>query len=384
MYGSKVGGGFSIEKLIVLTREEEDPTVVDLQIDGRSVLSRLRIDSEPMTPRVDEKEMKWFTKIWVPGDAAPMVMQRHLRIRSRDLTASYPAKETGAHAALIGSYSGSCQCEQHRVARGLANRPFNYKAVAIRQRAAAIVAGFRPSDMDQQDYEAWKAHGITQTISGKSTGRSRPVVKREQPTDTDWDEAILRFQFFRRLEKPEDLRRTRRLPQLLSELAQEVYDIANELERTGKLAADLTKYGATKIADHIAFNGYTFEVRHRFVPLEFLDALPERLVESPVDLRGWAHGLKNSAERALRLVELYDECVQMLRGGKRTGRFPSVSMYWLNLKADEWGSTIAEIARQLLKRNVSPESKSDDPNPQRQWEAQLKKARVRARKRTTE
>jgi hypothetical protein len=210
------------------------------------------------------------------------------------------------------------------------------------------------------------------------------VAKREQPTDTDWDEATLRFQFFRRLEKPDDLRRARRLPQLLSELAQEVYDIANELERTGKLATDLTKYGATKIADRIAFNGYAFEVRHRFVPLEFLGALPKRLVESPADLRRWAHGLKDSAERAQRLVELYDECVQMLRGDKRTGRFPSVSMYWLHLKADEWGSTVPEIARQLLKRNVSPESKSDDPNPQRQWEAQLKKARVRARKRTTE
>ena len=205
-----------------------------------------------------------------------------------------------------------------------------------------------------------------------------------QPTDSEWDEAILRFQFFRRLERPDDLRRARRLPQLLSELAQEVYDIANELERTGKLDADLAEYGATKIADRIAFNGYALEVRHRFVPLEFLDALPEHLVESPTDLRGWAHGLKDSAERAQRLVELYDESIQMLRGSKRTGRFPSVSMYWLNLKADAWGSTIAEIARQLLRRDVSPESKSDDPNPQRQWEAQLKKARVRARKRTTE
>jgi len=206
---------------------------------------------------------------------------------------------------------------------------------------------------------------------------------REQPTDTDWDEAILRFQFFRRLEKPDDLRRARRLPQLLSELAQEVYDIANELERTGELHANIAEYGARKISDRITLSGYAFEVRHGLVPLEFLDALPELLVESPADLRGWAHGLKNSADRAQRLVELYDECVQRLRG-KRGGRFPSVSMYWLIQKTDEWGSTVPEIARQLLKRGMSPESKSDDPNPQRQWEAQLKKARVRARKRTME
>jgi hypothetical protein len=210
------------------------------------------------------------------------------------------------------------------------------------------------------------------------------MVTKEQPTDADWNEAILRFQFFRRMEKPDDLRRAKRLPQLLSAVAQEVYDIANELERTGELRADLAEYGASKISDRITLSGYAYEVRHRFVPLEFLAALPACLVESPADLRKWAHGLKNSADRAQRLVDLYDESVQMLRGEKQGGRFPSVSMYWLIRKTDEWGSTVSEIARQLLKRGVSPESKSDDPNPQRQWEAQLKKGRTRARKRTAE
>ena len=61
-----------------------------------------------------------------------------------------------------------------------------------------------------------------------------------------------------------------------------------------------------------------------------------------------------------------------------------MSMYWLIQKTDEWGSTVPEIARQLLKRNVSTERKSDDPNPQRQWEAQLKKGRARARKRSVD
>jgi hypothetical protein len=99
----------SVEKLIVSTREEEDP-IVALQIDGRPVLSCLQITSEPMTQRVDEKGMRWFTKTWVPSVAGSMVMRSHVRIRSRDLTASYPAKETWAYAALIGSHSGACQC----------------------------------------------------------------------------------------------------------------------------------------------------------------------------------------------------------------------------------------------------------------------------------
>lgn len=206
----------------------------------------------------------------------------------------------------------------------------------------------------------------------------------ERPAKADWDEAIERFHFFRRMEKPDDLRRAKRLPKLLSDVAQEVYDIANELERTSKLDADLTRYGAKKLTEHIAFNGYAFEVHHGLVSLEFLDALPVRLVASPAELRQWAHALKNNSDRAQRLVGLYEDCVELLRGSTKGGRFPSVSMYWLIRKTDEWGSTVPEIARQLLKRNVLSESKSDDPNPQRQWEMLLKKGRVRSRKRTTD
>jgi hypothetical protein len=65
---------FSVEKLIVKTREEEDP-IVNLQIDGRPVLSCLQIASEPMTQRVDEKGMKWFAKTWVP-EVATTVSRR--------------------------------------------------------------------------------------------------------------------------------------------------------------------------------------------------------------------------------------------------------------------------------------------------------------------
>jgi hypothetical protein len=154
----------SVEKLMVSTREEEDP-IVDLQIDGRPVLSCLRIASEPMTQRVDEKGMRWFTKTWVPSVAGSMVMRSHVRIRSRDLTSSYPAKETWAIAALIGSHSGSCQCAQRRVAALRASQPIDYEAWKVRNTAQAIVAGFRPSGMNQDDYEAWKACCLTQAIA---------------------------------------------------------------------------------------------------------------------------------------------------------------------------------------------------------------------------
>jgi hypothetical protein len=148
------------------------------------------------------------------------------------------------------------------------------------------------------------------------------VPEKKKPTEADWNEAIVRFQFFRRMEKPADLRRAKRLPRLLSDVAQEIYDTANELERTGKLVKDLADYSARKIEDRIAFNGYAFEVRERFAPLEFLDELPELLASSPASLRRWAHGLKNNADRAQLRVGLYEECVEMLRGPRRTGRFP--------------------------------------------------------------
>jgi hypothetical protein len=130
----------SVEKLIVSTREEEDP-IVDLQIDGRPVLSCLQIASEPMTQRVDEKGLRWFTKTWVPSVAGSIVMRSHVRIRSRDLTTSYPPKETWAYAALIGSHLGFCQCVQRRVKRTPANQPFEYEAWKVRNTAQAIVAG---------------------------------------------------------------------------------------------------------------------------------------------------------------------------------------------------------------------------------------------------
>ena len=137
----------SVEKLIVSTREEEDP-IVDLQIDGRPMLSFLRIASELTTQRVDEKGMRWFTKTWVPRDAGSMVMRSHVRIRSRDLTALYPAKETWAWAALIGSHSGSCQCEQHLVERAQAEQPFDYEAWKVRSNAAVAARGYRPGGME--------------------------------------------------------------------------------------------------------------------------------------------------------------------------------------------------------------------------------------------
>lgn len=123
-------GDLSVEKLIVSTCEEEDP-IGDVKIDDRSVLSCLRIVSESTTQHVDEKGIKWFIKTLAPSVEGSMIMRSHLRIRSRDLTSLCPAKEPWANAALIGSYLGSCQCAWQRVAKSLANNPFDYCAACM-------------------------------------------------------------------------------------------------------------------------------------------------------------------------------------------------------------------------------------------------------------
>ncbi len=209
------------------------------------------------------------------------------------------------------------------------------------------------------------------------------VAKKSSPTTANWDEAIKRFLFFRRLEKPYALPRAKWLSQVLTKEAQAIYTIADNLERTGKLVADLAEHDKNKIAGRITLEGWAYEVEHYFVPLDFLDDLPERLDASPPDLRRCAHALMNGADRAKDLVELYLECIARLRASRPSGRFPSVSMYWLRQQAvEEWGETTSEIARQLLRRKILPESKSSDPNLQRQWEMLLKKGFMRARMRT--
>jgi hypothetical protein len=202
------------------------------------------------------------------------------------------------------------------------------------------------------------------------------------PSAADWDAAIEQYQFFRRLEKQDATRSAGELPLVLSKIANEIYDIANELGRTNRITADLAKHSRDKIAERVALYGWASEVKRRLVPFDFLDRLPAQLEASAPELRRCADLIKNGAERAQSLVAQYEECVEKLRGSSTTGRLPSASMFSLISQTDRWKSSIGQIARQLLQRGVQPESKSVDPNLRRVWEMLLKKGRGRARKRT--
>ncbi len=205
------------------------------------------------------------------------------------------------------------------------------------------------------------------------------------PTDEDWQEAITRFRFFRRLEDPVVLRLAKRLPRVLTEEADAIYRIADKLERTGKLEKDLADYGVSAIAERLR-DDYAFEVRSKFVPLEFLEDLSEQPEPSPSALREYAAIIHNGADRAQLLIDKYLECVEWLREAaeKTRGRYPSVSMFWLIWTTDQWGSTIPEIARRLVENGALPETESSEPDPVAQWQIILKKGRTRARERGTE
>ncbi len=190
MYRGWGWSDLSVEKLIVSTREEDNP-IVDLQIDGCPVLSCLRIASELTTQRVDEKGVRWFTKTWVPSVAGSMVMRSHVRIRSRDLTASYPEK-TWAWGALIGSHAESCQCTQRRVAKVLANQSFDYEAWKVRSNAAVAARGYRPGGMGQLDYEAWKGLCLVQGIAAGFWPWKRDLGSDPEPDPIDTIDSLTR------------------------------------------------------------------------------------------------------------------------------------------------------------------------------------------------
>ena len=208
----------------------------------------------------------------------------------------------------------------------------------------------------------------------------------KSPTDADWRAAITRFRFFRRLEDPVVLRLAKRLPRLLTQEADAIYRIADKLERTGRVEKDLAEHNVSAIAERMRIRGYGFEVRERFVPLDFLDDLQEQVEASPSALREYAGIVQDGADRAQVLVDKYMECVEWLRDSveKTRGRYPSVAMFWLIWTTDQWNSTIPEIARRLVEHGAVPETESSEPNPVTQWQIILKKGRTRARGRGTE
>ena len=59
----------------------------------------------------------------------------------------------------------------------------------------------------------------------------------------------------------------------------------------------------------------------------------------------------------------------------------SVAMFWLIRTTDQWGSSIGEIARQLVKHEVESWSESEEADPTAQWVSILKKGRARASRR---
>jgi hypothetical protein len=105
---------------------------------------------------VDEKGMKWFTKVWVPSVAGSMIMRSHVRIRSRDCTASYPANDTRpwAFAALNGSHLGCF--DQQRWNGGLANQDNWCRVCAVPRRPGPIMFD---STVDSSNGQ-WPVRGI--------------------------------------------------------------------------------------------------------------------------------------------------------------------------------------------------------------------------------
>jgi hypothetical protein len=213
-----------------------------------------------------------------------------------------------------------------------------------------------------------------------------------EPSEDDWDDAIERFRFFRHIEKAPARRRAERLPGLLETKATSLYRIADKLERTKKLDADLAAYAATAMAGWLGEEGYAEELAERFISISFLFDLPLQIAATPEALRSHAATIQNASEHAGRLNRLYTDSVEMIRdrGDTPDGDYPSVSGWWLIKRTDRWGVRYRTIAEQLVDRHVHPKTRrSEEPSgepPTReqlvaQWIAMLRKIGPRARKR---
>ena len=203
------------------------------------------------------------------------------------------------------------------------------------------------------------------------------------PTDEDWRRVFQQFQLFEDLEDALTRRTFLKLPKVLEREADAIYRLANQLSRTGKLPddVDLSLYAASAISDRLMRRGCLLgEAFGAWVHEQLLDDLRERVTRSVDVLLKQADTLQNAADAVQRILTLYTESLEMIRTAPR-GRHPSVSMFWLIRTTDQWGSSIGEIARQLVKHGVESWSESEEADPTAQWISILKKGRMRARRR---
>ena len=191
------------------------------------------------------------------------------------------------------------------------------------------------------------------------------------------------FELFGDLEDADTRRSILKLPKVLEREADAIYRLANQLSRTGKIPddVDLSLYAASAIADRLMRRGCLLgEPFGAWVHEELIADLRERMTRSVDMLRKQADVLQTASDAVQRILTLYTESLETIRQAPR-GRHPSVAMFWLIRTTDQWGSSIGEIARQLVKHEVESWSESEEADPTAQWVSILKKGRTRARRR---
>lgn len=203
------------------------------------------------------------------------------------------------------------------------------------------------------------------------------------PTVEDWQRVTHQFQLFNDLEDADIRHKILKLPKVLEREADAIYRLANQLSRTGKLSDDvgMALYTATAIRDRLMRRGYFLgDPFGAWLHEQLLDDLKERVTRSVDVLRKQADILQTASDAVQRILTLYTESLEMIRTTPR-GRYPSVAMFWLIRTTDQWGSSIGEIARQLVKHEIESWSESEETDPTAQWISILKKGRARARRR---
>lgn len=208
--------------------------------------------------------------------------------------------------------------------------------------------------------------------------------RRAAVSDAEWDVAIRRFHALRDLEDPDALRRAQRLRALARREAQDVYDVANLLERGESVEIGLTRLRPQVIVRRLIRRGhFAGDVIAEY--LERWGATRAHETEMSIEaLRERAGELWKAADVLSGPVDTYVRLAREARGGP-TGRFPSVGLDYLVEKTNAWGATIRETVEQLIARGAKlPERRGESEEADDEfvrWFRILKSARSRTRSR---
>lgn len=193
-----------------------------------------------------------------------------------------------------------------------------------------------------------------------------------------WEITLFQYVQRREYQTLAAIKETEKLFAIFREEANNLYRVADRLERWGARARDETHPGAA-IERRIVALGYGQDGAAQRVLRKLVDPSPE-IPHTPTDLRSLAGLIKNEVEYEEVGLNDCKEQLERSRTKKQAGRRPKSAFHVLLVRATNQGIGDAELARRLVAAGVAPETLAKvRGDPVEQWRAIIKAARRRLR-----